>query len=174
MVDTARVGGRRGAILAVALTLTIGLIVIVIFLRVFPKTKSIPELFNQPISSAEIIEYPYGSQPETVTRTTITDPEIIARISRPFDQMPVTRFGGDLSSLVGKTVTNIRFYPEDGEPIDTMIVFVDNYDSVVFWTDGSVNRTKWGRPYDGFFNDYGIVQDIPFSEAIRDGLFANQ
>ena len=133
--------------------------------RIFGTTpKSIPELFSEQPVSVEIIEYPYGPVPETVQRTTLTDPSVVSRLTDRYDGMPVKPFKEDLETLHG-TATIRSFHFADGTRIDTLSIFVESHFVVDIWPDGTITRSTWGRPLEGFYDELGTVEEIPGSEV---------
>ena len=127
-------------------------------------TKSIPELFNQQVVSVELIEFEYGSNPETVNRTTVTSPELIQEISRRFDEMPVKPFKEDLGVLTGNTATVRSFHFADGSRIDTLSVLIESHFVVDFWPDRTITHSTWGRPLEGYYDELGTVEEVPGTE----------
>lgn len=150
----------------IVLVLSFGLVILMVLAwrLLSPETKSLPELFEGNVVSVDIIEYKYGSIPEVVNRTTVTSPELIQEIARRFNEMPVSPFRDDLKTLTGGDATVRSFHFADGSRLDTLSVFIESHNVVEFWPDGSVTRTTWGRPLNGYYDELGSVTQIPGTE----------
>lgn len=109
----------------------------------------------------ELFEYPYAVDEPDVKRTVISDPVVISEITTFFDGTPVKPFRGTPDLLSGRTATAFRMHLTDGSVVEATYVFIGNYDTVLFWPDGAVYSTTWGRPYDGFYDNLGITEQVP-------------
>lgn len=143
-----------------------GIVVLVVIasiaIREFvPSKKVLPEVAEGLVTSVELFEYPYGEIPQAVKRTVITKGSLVSEITGFFDGTPVTPYRGSPDLLTGKTATAFRMHLADGSVIEATHIFVGNYNTVLFWPDGAVYSTKWGRPYDGYYDDLGVTEQVP-------------
>lgn len=136
-------------------------VIAIIAIREFVPTKKVlAEVADGSVVSLELFEYPYGQLPQEVKRTVITSPELLSETTRFFSGVPVTPFRGSDDDLIGKTATAFRMHLSDGSVIETTRVFIRNHDTVLFWPDGTVYSTKWGRPYDGYYDELGVTDYV--------------
>ncbi len=137
-------------------------VIAIIAIREFVPTKRVlAEVADGSVVSLELFEYPYATHPPEAKRTVITDPVVISEITKFFDGTPVKPYRVSSELLVGKTATAFRMHLADGSVVEATHIFVGNYNTVLFWPDGVVYSTEWGRPYEGFYDDLGVTEQVP-------------
>ncbi|MFD2840657.1 hypothetical protein ACFSYH_08750 [Populibacterium corticicola] len=146
---------------------TILLTIITVFAikEFMPSKKVLSEVLGGAVIELELFEYPYAKHPPEAKRTVITDPVVISEITKFFDGTPVKPYRGSSELLLDKTATAFRMHLADGSVVEATHIFAGNYNTVLFWPDGAVYSTEWGRPYEGFYDDLGVTEQVSGAEV---------
>lgn len=160
------VKSRRVIVVMIAVAV-IALAAVGVFLirHFFPSTLTLEEVTTQTVESVELFEYTYSANPQGASRTVITSAEVIPELTRAFDQMPATPFDGEERELAGKPATAYRFHVAGGQYVEVTQVFLGEQNVVVFWPNGEVYRSSWGRPFDGFYDELGTTDTVPGAQV---------
>lgn len=112
------------------------------------------------VGHVELYEYDFTDDPSRVTRTTISDPGLVAELVDAFTDVPVRGVGPDVERVVGSRAAGVRYVLTDGSAVELTQVFVEPHDVVIVWPDGTVQRTWWGVPLGDYYRDLGPTVEV--------------
>lgn len=108
------------------------------------------------VARVELYFYAFSERPTDVTRTTVTNPGVIAELVSAFTDMPVTASDRDPADLAEHQATGVRYVLEDGRVVELTQVFIAHQDVVVVWADKTVSDTTWGVPLADYYRDMEV------------------
>ncbi|WP_029067731.1 hypothetical protein [Jonesia quinghaiensis] len=150
----------RRTMLWTGAALLIVIIAVVLMRGFLPTSITIDEVADGSVESVELFEYTYGVISQEVSRTVIDSPDVVPELTRAFVDMPASSFRAAEHELKGRPATAYRFHLANGDNVEVTQVFIDEQNVAVFWPDGSLYTSKWGRPFEGFYDELGTTETV--------------
>ena len=102
------------------------------------------------VTSVELFIYEYGASDPVVKRTVITDPAVVGELVKAYTDVPGKSIPVVPDAAHGDEAVDVRFNVDSGESVNLTAISLAPEDTVIVWSDSTVQQTDWGVPYGDF------------------------